>query len=219
MNCSIFDIIGPRMIGPSSSHTAGAVRIGQIANKLVGSHVKKAYVTLYGSFAETGRGHGTDMAIVAGILGMDPDEGGIRYSHFTAQQMGIDIKIEFSKEEAAHPNTAKVHVVGTNGQEYTYIGTSVGGGRIEITSINDLELGFSCEYPTLIVFHEDKLGTITKVTSILAAEKINIAFMKVFRSQKSQAACMVIETDSQINESVLKKIECAAENITEVCFI
>lgn len=207
------------MIGPSSSHTAGAVRIGQIANKLVGSKVKSASVTLYGSFAQTGRGHGTDMAIVAGILGMDPDEGGIRYSFLTAQQMGIDINIEFSNEEAIHPNTARVRVEGVNGQEYTYIGTSVGGGRIEITSINDMEVGFSCEYPTLIVFHDDKLGTITKVTYILAQEKINIAFMKVFRSQKSRSACMVIETDSQVTESVLAKIENAAENITEVCFI
>lgn len=219
MNCSIFDIIGPRMIGPSSSHTAGAVRIGQIANKLVGSKVKSASVTLYGSFAETGRGHGTDMAIVAGILGMDPDEGGIRYSKLTAKEMGIDINIEFSNQEAVHPNTAKVDVEGVNGQKYTYIGTSVGGGRIEITSINDMEVGFSCEYPTLIVFHEDKLGTITKVTSVLAKENINIAFMKVFRSQKSQAACMIIETDSQINESVLEKIKNTAENISEVCFI
>ncbi|MBQ9832161.1 MAG: L-serine ammonia-lyase, iron-sulfur-dependent subunit beta [Clostridia bacterium] len=219
MNCSIFDIIGPRMIGPSSSHTAGAVRIGQIANKLVNGRVKRAKITLFGSFSETGRGHGTDMAIVAGVLGMDPDEGGIRYSKLTAHQQGIDVSIDFSKEEAAHPNTASVYVQGDDGQEYTYIGTSIGGGRIEITSINDMDVGFTCEYPTLIVFHKDRPGIITRVTAALAERKINIAFMKVFRSQKSQGACMVIETDSNISEEVLKAIENDVDGITEVCSI
>ena len=112
MSISVFDIIGPRMIGPSSSHTAGAVRIGQVANRLAGGKVKAASVTLYGSFAQTGRGHGTDTAIVAGILGLDPDEEGICYSKLLMKEAGLHIPVRFSHEEPVHPNTAQVYVMG-----------------------------------------------------------------------------------------------------------
>ena len=140
MSISLFDIIGPRMIGPSSSHTAGAVRIGQVANRLVNGKVKAARVTLYGSFAETGRGHGTDTAIVAGILGVNPDQGTIRYAKLLAKEADVDIPVFFSSEEPEHPNTARVYVQGEDGKEYTYIGTSIGGGRIRVTSINGMEV-------------------------------------------------------------------------------
>lgn len=219
MSTSIFDIIGPRMIGPSSSHTAGAVRIGKVANRLVNGKVKAASVTLYGSFAKTGRGHGTDTAIVAGILGAEPDQGSIRYAKLLAKEAGIDIPVLFSEEEPEHPNTAKVWVQGEDGKEYTYTGVSIGGGRIEVTSINGMEVGFSGEYPTLVVFHRDAPGIINKVTSILALEKINVAFMKVFRSEKRQNACMVIETDSPVNEATRARIVDSIEGIAEACTI
>ena len=117
MSISLFDIIGPRMIGPSSSHTAGAVRIGQVANRLVNGKVRAARVTLYGSFAETGRGHGTDTAIVAGILGVNPDQGTIRYAKLLAKEADVDIPVLFSDEEPEHPNTARVYVRGEDGKE------------------------------------------------------------------------------------------------------
>jgi L-serine dehydratase len=217
MSISVFDIIGPRMIGPSSSHTAGAVRIGQVANRLAGGKVKAASVTLYGSFAQTGRGHGTDTAIVAGILGLDPDEEGICYSKLLMKEAGLHIPVRFSHEEPVHPNTAQVYVMGEDGKEYTYVGTSIGGGRIEVTSINNMEVGFNCELPTLLVFHEDMPGVIMRVSSILALERINIAFMKVFRSEKSKGACMVIETDSRVDEATRRRIELNVDGITEVC--
>ena len=217
MSISVFDIIGPRMIGPSSSHTAGAVRIGQVANRLAGGKVKAASVTLYGSFAQTGRGHGTDTAIVAGILGLDPDEEGICYSKLLMKEAGLHIPVRFSHEEPVHPNTAQVYVMGEDGKEYTYVGTSIGGGRIEVTSINNMEVGFNCELPTLLVFHEDMPGVIMRVSSILALERINIAFMKVFRSEKSKGACMVIETDSRVDEATRRRIELNVDGITEGC--
>ena len=116
MSISLFDIIGPRMIGPSSSHTAGAVRIGQVGNRLVNGKVKEAKVTLYGSFAETGRGHGTDTAIVAGILGVNPDQRTVRYAKLLAKEADLNIPVLFSNEEPEHPNTAKIYVKGENGK-------------------------------------------------------------------------------------------------------
>ena len=215
MSISLFDIIGPRMIGPSSSHTAGAVRIGQVANRLVNGKVKAARVTLYGSFAETGRGHGTDTAIVAGILGVNPDQGTIRYAKLLAKEADVDIPVFFSNEEPEHPNTARDYVQGEDGQEYTYIGTSIGGGRIRVTDINGMAVSFSGEYPTLICFYQDAPGVISKVSSILALEKINVAFMKVFRSERRQGACMVIETDTPVDEATRQRIVNNVDGIKE----
>ena len=217
MSISLFDIIGPRMIGPSSSHTAGAVRIGQVGNRLVNGKVKEAKVTLYGSFAETGRGHGTDTAIVAGILGVNPDQGTVRYAKLLAKEADLNIPVLFSNEEPEHPNTAKIYVKGENGKEYTYVGISVGGGRIRVTSINGMQVSFSGEYPTLIAFHQDAPGIISKVTSILALEKINVAFMKVCRSERRQRACMVIETDTPVDEATRLRIVNNVDGITEAC--
>ena len=217
MSISLFDIIGPRMIGPSSSHTAGAVRIGQVANRLVNGKVRAARVTLFGSFAETGRGHGTDTAIVAGILGVNPDQGTIRYAKLLAKEADVDIPVFFSKEEPEHPNTARVYVQGEDGKEYTYIGTSIGGGRIQVTSINGMDVSFTGEYPTLIIFYQDVPGVISKVSWILALEKINVAFMKVFRSERRQGACMVIETDTPVDEATRQRIVNNVYGIKEAC--
>ena len=217
MSISVFDSIGTRMIGPSSSHTAGAVRIGQVANRLVNGKVRAARVTLFGSFAETGRGHGTDTAIVAGILGVNPDQGTIRYAKLLAKEADVDIPVFFSAEEPEHPNTARVYVQGEDGKEYTYYGISVGGGRIRVTSINGMEVSFTGEYPTLVVFYQDVPGVISKVSSILALEKINVAFMKVFRSQRRQGACMVIETDTPVDEATRLRIVNNVEGIKEAC--
>lgn len=207
------------MVGPSSSHTAGAVRIGLIANKLVNGHVAKASITLYGSFAKTGRGHGTDRAIIAGILGVAPDDERIKYSMLLAKSENIEVDVKYSAEDVDHPNTARVEVTGLNGSVFTLVGVSIGGGNIEIREINGMSVLFSGDYPTIIVFYQDTQGIISRVTRILSEAKINVAFMKVFRSAKRQNACMVIETDSVVTDELLCDMLVEIDEIKEVCSI
>lgn len=213
----LFDIIGPRMIGPSSSHTAGAARLGRVAYRLSGGRVKRARVTLYGSFSDTGRGHGTDRAIVAGLLGMEPDDSRIRNALVLAREQGKDISLEFSNQSMKHPNTARIIVEDENGHEINMVGASVGGGNIEIQEINGMEVSFGCEYPTILIFHRDMPGVISQVTGMLAQNGINIAFMRCFRSSRRQNACMVLETDEAVEEDILKSIKKNLTDIMEVC--
>ncbi len=197
-NYSLFDIIGPRMVGPSSSHTAGAAKLGYMAWRIARGDVAEAELTLYGSFATTGRGHGTDKALVAGILGLAPDDARLRYSMLLAQEAGVDVRVFFSEEERDHPNTARIRLTGSDGRVTEVVGASIGGGNILITEINGMEMELSGEYPALIVRHTDMPGVINDVTSILAKEKINVAFMRVFRHARRADACMVIETDTPV---------------------
>ncbi len=212
----LFDIIGPRMVGPSSSHTAGAARLGRMAHKIAGGHVKRAHITLYDSFATTGRGHGTDKAIVAGILGMEPDDERLRYSMLLAKEADVDISVEFAEGLHEHPNTAEIEIETRDGRITRVRGASIGGGSILITEINGLEMELSGDYPTLIVSHTDAPGVINTVTNILANEHINVAFMRVFRHARRQEACMVIETDSPVSERVCKLILDWNKNISGV---
>ncbi|MBO4879841.1 MAG: L-serine ammonia-lyase, iron-sulfur-dependent subunit beta [Clostridia bacterium] len=217
---SVFDIIGPRMVGPSSSHTAGAVRIGLIAHRLIGGeHIARADITLYGSFAETGFGHGTDRAILAGILGIQPDDARVRYSVLLAQSEGVEFSVTKSDYEMNHPNTARIRVVSESGREFTIVGASIGGGNIEIVEINGMEVSFSGDYPAIILFYKDVPGVISKVTAILAAENINVAFMKVFRSAKLMDACMVIESDAPVPEETIHSIKEQVSGIKEICAV
>lgn len=212
----VFDIIGPRMVGPSSSHTAGAAKLGRMANRIAGGDVKKARITLYESFATTGRGHGTDKAIVAGILGLLPDDPRLRYSMLLAQEADIEVSVDWSDEPAEHPNTARIELWGANGRETTVVGASVGGGSILVSEVNGMEMEFSGEYPTLIVRHTDMPGVINMVTLILAKEQINVAFMRVFRQGRRGGACMVIETDTPVNDRVRQLIADWCDQVTEV---
>ncbi len=217
----VFDIVGPRMVGPSSSHTAGAAKLGRMAYRIAGGgaagcRIKKARVTLYGSFATTGRGHGTDKALVAGILGLDPDDPRIRYSMLLAKEAEVDVSIEYSEEPADHPNTARIRLEREDGGITDITGASVGGGNIIVTRVNGMEVEFSGEYPTLIVRHTDVPGVINMVTLILAKEQVNVAFMRVFRHARRSDACMVIETDSPVSERVCQLITDWCEPVTEV---
>lgn len=215
---SVFDIIGPRMVGPSSSHTAGAVRIGLIAHRLIGSeHIKSADITLYGSFAETGLGHGTDRAILAGILGIGTEDPRIRYSVLLAQSEGVKYAFHKSDREMNHPNTAMIIVESVSGRKFEIIGTSVGGGNIEIVEINGMEVSFTGDYPALVIFYQDVPGVISTVTAILARTGANVAFMKVFRSAKRMDACMVIETDADVPEEDVELIRQSVNGIKEIC--
>lgn len=215
----VFDLIGPQMIGPSSSHTAGAARLGGIVYRLAKGRIKKARVTLYGSFADTGKGHGTDKAIIAGLLGFAPDDSRLRNSPELAAEQKKDIFVEFSNQSMNHPNTAKIAVEDENGRTVELVGASIGGGNIEILEINGMEVSFGCEYPTILIFHHDRPGVISKVTRVFAEEKINIAFMRVFRNSRWQNACMIIETDGEVGEEIPEYIQRESDDVVEVCIL
>lgn len=215
----VFDIIGPRMIGPSSSHTAGAARLGAVARRMAGGAVRSARITLYGSFAKTGRGHGTDRAITGGLLGLAPDDDRIRDALELARESGVAVVIDRSDQEAVHPNTARIAVENGQGRTLELVGASIGGGRIEIQQINGMAVSFGCEYPTLLLFHRDQPGAISGVTGLLAERGINIAFMRVFRSARHQAACMVIETDTPVPLELAEEIPARENAVTEVCIL
>jgi L-serine dehydratase len=213
---SAFDIIGPRIIGPSSSHTAGAARLAYLAYKLANEDIAEAEITLYGSFAETGLGHGTDKALVAGLLGMDTDDKRLRYSLLLAEEAGIKITFHISDEEREHPNTVKIRIIGTSGDITEVVGESLGGAMVQIVNLNGMSVRISGEYPTLVVMYEDRLGVISKITEILAKHNANIAFMKVFRTAKREGACMVIETDTELCEDLISDIYNSIDKTYEV---
>ncbi len=207
---NIFEIIGPVMIGPSSSHTAGAVRIGYSARKLLGEPPRHAEIKLHGSFAATGAGHGTDKAIVAGLLGMSPDDPRIPSSFEAAQEQQLDFIISKTQLKDVHPNTALIRVVGDSGRHLEIVSSSLGGGRIMIRQLDGLDANFTGDYPTLIVHNLDQPGHVAEVTSMLSHKSVNIATMQLYRDTRGGYAVMVIETDQAIpKESLiwLKKLE------------
>lgn len=218
-NYSAFDIIGPRMIGPSSSHTAGAARLGKVAKKISGKGIKEVVFILYGSFAKTYRGHGTDRALVAGILGMDPNDENLSKSMEIAEKEGLIYTFVQSDEDVAHPNTARIIMTNEEGKKSEILGSSIGGGNILVTEINGLAVEFTGEYPTIIIHHFDKPGVVADVTHIMDEFGINIAFMKVFRQRKGEDAFMIIETDHVIPQKVLEEIRELRDEIMDVYLI
>lgn len=203
---SAFDIIGPVMIGPSSSHTAGAARIGRVARTLFGMLPKKAIISLYGSFAKTYKGHGTDFAIVAGLLDFDTYDERMPQSLEIAKELGVEVV--FSIEEAVmdHPNTVKINLYNAD-NELELVGISIGGGTIEITELNSFPLKLSGEHPAILVVHQDRFGIISAVTSVLSKYEINIGHMEVSRLEKGEMALMVIEVDQKIDEMVIEELQ------------
>ncbi|MDP5276500.1 L-serine ammonia-lyase, iron-sulfur-dependent subunit beta [Chengkuizengella axinellae] len=202
---SVFDIIGPVMIGPSSSHTAGAARIGKVARSLFGREPKWISISFYGSFAKTYKGHGTDVAIIGGILDFDTFDERIKSSLGIAHQSGI--QITFHEEDAVtdHPNTARVKI-GDDQGDLELVGVSIGGGKIEITELNGFELKLSGNHPAILIAHNDKFGAIAAVANLLAKHQINIGHMEVSRKEKGKLALMTIEVDQNIDDSVLNDI-------------
>lgn len=201
-----FDIIGPVMVGPSSSHTAGAVRIGLIARELAAAPPEKARIGLAGSFAGTGRGHGTDKAILGGLLGFKPDDTRIRMSEQLAREAGLDYAFHAIDLAGAHPNTAVIELWCQDGRKTVVRAASTGGGRIRIESINGLEVSFRGEYTTLVIRHRDVPGSVAAVTRLLSDQQINIASMRVFRSSRGGQAVMVIELDQPVSQSLVHSI-------------
>lgn len=206
-NVGVFDVLGPIMIGPSSSHTAGAARLGKIARTIVGKDIKEVTFLLHGSFSKTYKGHGTDRALVAGILGMNPDDERLRYSLDLAVEHGI--KIEFVPTDLGdvHPNTVKFLIKDIENEEWQVLGSSIGGGLVEIYEINGNKVQITGEYPTIITCHNDIPGTVAKVSGLLYEADINIAFMKLVRSQKGKGAMMTFEVDSCVSPEIIEHIK------------
>ena len=202
----IFDLIGPIMVGPSSSHTAGAVRIGLACRRILGEEIAEADVTLSGSFAATGRGHGTDKAIVAGLLGMAPDDERVPDSFSHAREKGLLFSFAFGDIPMAHPNTARLVVKGVHGAEADVEAASLGGGRIEIRRLGDMVVRFSAEQPTIIIRNEDRPGNVADVSRVLSEGNINIATFQVNRNSRGGEAVMVIECDTPPDEALLERI-------------
>jgi len=212
---SAFDIIGPVMIGPSSSHTAGAARIGRVARTLFEKQPKKAVISLYGSFAKTYKGHGTDLALVAGIMDFDTFDERIPEALNIAEEVGLEV--EFITEDAVteHPNTVKINLFDGEGKELEIVGISIGGGTIEITEINSFKLKLSGANPAILVVHQDRFGLISAVTSVLSRYEINIGHMEVSRKERGDVAVMVIEMDHKIDDAVYAELS-FLQGVTQV---
>ncbi|MCF6461865.1 L-serine ammonia-lyase, iron-sulfur-dependent subunit beta [Clostridium sp. Cult1] len=210
-NYGVFDILGPVMIGPSSSHTAGAARLGKIGREIAGNQFYKVTFYLHGSFAKTYKGHGTDRALVAGILGMDPSDERIKRSLNIAKEEGIDIEFIEADLGYVHPNTVKMVFHYKDKENYYIIGSSIGGGNILITNINGNEVEFTGDYPTILIKYKDQKGSISRISSILSNEDINIATMKV--SREGNIATMVMEIDNPIKEEIIDSISSLDEII------
>lgn len=211
----LFDIIGPVMVGPSSSHTAGAVKIGYVAHKLLSEPLLRAEILLHGSFEATGKGHGTDRALVAGLMGMRPDDARIPDSLKLAEEKGIEVKFGNISLREAHPNSVLLKLEGEN-RNLEIVGESLGGSIINIASIDGLSANFSGDYPTLIVHNIDHPGHVAEVTGMLSRQSVNIASMQLYREHRGGNAVMVLECDQEIPEkaiSWLKNLE-GVEKVT-----
>ena len=195
---NIFDMMGPVMVGPSSSHTAGAARIGNMGRTLLGEEVARADIGLYGSFAETGYGHGTDRALLAGLLGMKPDDLRIPNAYEEANRAGMAYSFRTVELRDAHPNTALLELTGKSGKQLTLQASSIGGGAIVVNKIDGIDVNFTGDFNTLIVRNQDESGSVAAITSILSQVHINVANMSVNRHRRGGDALMVIETDQHI---------------------
>ena len=213
----IFDLIGPVMVGPSSSHTAGAARIGLVARKLLDETPVNVDVYLHGSFAATGRGHGTDRALIAGILGLRPDDGRIPESFELARERGLFFTFGEKQLRGAHPNSVLLELMGESGKKLSVIGASIGGGRIQVRRLGSMPLCFSAEQPTLIVRNEDQPGSVADVSRVLAELGINIATFQVNRSSRGGEAIMVIECDAPIGRETVARIRRIPGILDAVC--
>lgn len=255
---SIFDVIGPNMIGPSSSHTAGAVAIALMARKLFirsgspeknnaagasdtrdasgtegassaagtsgtagteGRHIARADFTLYGSFAKTYHGHGTDKALLGGIQGFTPDDIRIRDAFTIADRTGLQYSFTENHENLGyHPNTADILLTGTDGSRQFVRGVSTGGGRMKIVRINNIDVDFTGQYSTLIVRQKDTAGIVAHISSCLSEKNVNIAFMRLYREAKGETAYTIIESDQAIPPEIIDSIK-AHDGIYETTVI
>ena len=213
-----FDILGPNMIGPSSSHTAGALRIAFVAGRMVERAVSVKFV-LYGSFARTYHGHGTDRALVGGILGYHPDDERIRDSFELAKEAGLAFSFEenFTDKEI-YPNTVDIYVTDKDGSVVSLRGKSIGGGNAVITRLNGVDVELTGNYCTLVVEHVDKKGTLAFVTTVLSAYDLNIGSLRLYRESKGKRAYAIIEVDTNVSNQVVSALK-GVESVTNVLVV
>ena len=215
---NLFDIVGPVMVGPSSSHTAGAVRIGRIGWRLLNEPVAKAEIYLHGSFLATGKGHGTDRALVAGLLGLTADDGRIPDSFALAKERGMEYSFAGIELRDAHPNSVLMKLTGAKGRRLEVIAASLGGGRIRVCEIDGLEANFCGDYPTLIVRNQDQPGHVAEVTSMLSHKSVNIATMQLYRDKSGGSAVLVVECDKEVPKEGIRWLE-KLEGIYKVTYL
>ena len=203
----VFDIMGPIMVGPSSSHTAGAVRIGRMARTLLGDEPEKAVLLLHGSIAETGVGHGTDKALIAGLLGMATDDLDIPNSFEIAEERGLKFSFDEVDLREAHPNSVKMEVTGASGRRMKMQASSIGGGRISVDKLDGVWVSFSGDYHTLIIQNMDNQSNLADVTTALSLARVNVANMSMHRSVKGGNVMMIVETDDPIPGYIVELLE------------
>lgn len=205
---SVFEVIGPNMVGPSSSHTAGAASIARLAWRMMHPKIKSVHFTLYGSFARTYQGHGTDRALLGGMMGFETDDVRIRDSFEIARKEGIEFSFTANTAETdVHPNTVDMEIEDVEGRKLIVRGESIGGGKVRLTRIDGVKVLFTGEYHSLIVVHKDHPGVIANVTTILSKCHVNIAYLRVYRENKGGVAYMIIESDEEITQETVEAIE------------
>ena len=215
---NIFDIMGPIMVGPSSSHTAGAARIGYLTRKLLGAEPRRAELLLHGSFAATGAGHGTDRALVAGLLGMRPDDARLPRSFELARAAGMEVVLGRAVLRGVHPNSVLLKVEDASGGRLEVTASSLGGGRVQVCAIDGLEARFTGEMPTLIIRNQDRPGMVAEVSAILSRRRVNIAAMQLYRNMRGGLAVMVIESDQPIWAAAAEELR-ACPGIQRVTYL
>ena len=203
----VFDIVGPIMIGPSSSHTAGAARLGKMARIILGEEPVEARIELHGSFAHTYKGHGTDKALVAGLLGFATDDERLRQALIIAGEKGLRVSFAAVDLGSVHPNTVAMNLTSQSGRSTRVVGASVGGGNILITEIDGYAVELTGSYHTMIAVQQDKPGIISLITHALAQEGVNIAYMRVSRQERGALALMIIEADDPISPEALHLVQ------------
>ena len=203
----IFDIIGPVMVGPSSSHTAGAVRIGAFARKLLGVQPDRAVIQLHGSFAATGEGHGTPLALLSGLLGLAPDDERIPRAEALAAELGLAYRFEEADLGEVHPNSVRL-VLEAQGASLELSASSVGGGRIAVFDVDGFEVDLDGVYPTILLTYPDRPGAVAVVSAILANAALNIASIKAHRNARGGQALMTVELDTAPPAHVLEALRC-----------
>ena len=214
---SILDVMGPVMVGPSSSHTAGTARLGRVAHEILDEDPVDVRFFLHPPLAATYRGHGSDFALVGGAIGLNVDDPRIPEALRIAEQMGVEVEFHEENLGDVHPNTVRIEIKG-KARQAQITGSSIGGGVIEVFNINGFQTRFKGDSPTLLLFYRDRPGMISEVTNIIAAEGINIASLSCSRKQRGKDAFMQIDVDSPLSKAALARI-CALTDVAEAKYL
>ncbi|OWZ84596.1 L-serine ammonia-lyase, iron-sulfur-dependent subunit beta [Natranaerobius trueperi] len=207
MNTGVFEVLGPIMIGPSSSHTAGACRLGLMARQILQGEPVKATIYLHESFQKTRKGHGTEVAILGGILGITPDDERLRKSKEISISKGVEYQFLEKELKGQHPNSCQISLTSKNGKHLSVTGSSIGGGQISISQIDDFSVNLSGQYNAILTKHKDRPGIINRVTKMISSKGINIAYMQISRTKKGDSASLIAETDEPITDNIQKELE------------